>query len=190
MALTPGSVVQISGAPSAGEQVVTALSVTAAQIEEAVRLSLTPSHLGAQLPESASPIVTPYPTANTPVVLGGVDQLALTDGQDFTFDVGNNRFFYSKSGAVDVPFNVMAVLSFSQSAANAELFLRATKNGVALEGIYFQRTISTSNVVGVGTLAGHFTLSENDYIEITVESDKTGNVNSWSFATDIKEEGQ
>ena len=188
--LTPGSVVKISGAPVAGEQLVEELTYTGAQIEEAVRLVLTPGHLAAQLEEVSSPIVTTYGTANQETLLEGVDSLTLVAAQDFSFDVPNNRFFYSKSGATDVPFNVKASLSFSQGAAAAEVIVRATKNGTAIAGVYFQRTISNASTVGVGYLAGHFTLSENDYVEITVESTKTGDFSSWSFSTEIIEEAQ
>ena len=188
--LTPGSVVKISGAPIAGEQSVEELTYTGAQIDEAVRLILTPGHLAAQLAEVSSPIITTYGTANVEVNLEGVELLTLKASQDFTFDVPNNRFFYSKSGATGTPFNLQAALSFSQNAASAELIVRATKNGVALDDIYFQRTVGNSNTIGVGTLSGHFTLDENDYIEISVESNKTGDFSAWSFATAIIEEAQ
>jgi hypothetical protein len=166
------------------------LTYTTEEVEESIRLTLEPGHLAAQLPETNSPIITAYTVVNVPTNLQGVASLTLTDSQDFTFDVGNNRFYYSKAGATNVPFNIIASLSFSQNAANAEIYIRATKNGVAIDGIYFQRTIATANTIGVGSLSGHFTLTENDYIEISVESDKTGNFNSWSFATSIKEEAQ
>ena len=190
MALTPGSVVKISGAPVAGEQLVEELTYTGAQIEEAVRLSLTPGHLAAQLAESASPIDTVV-VQDVPVLISGADQLTLTDSQDFDFDVGNERFFYDNSGAVDVPFQINASMSFAMSVAPATLVtLRALKNGVAIEGIYVQRTISGSSSIGVVSISGHFTLSDTDYIEIQVEATNSGTFSAWSFATSIKEEGQ
>jgi hypothetical protein len=188
--LTPGSVVKISGAPVAGEQLVEELTYTAAQIDEAVRLTLTPGHLAAQLYEVSSPIATPYTTADTSIPLAGADSLELIVAQDFGFDEGNTRFFYDKSGAVDTTFNLIASLSFSQDIQNpdAEVILRATKNGTPIEGIYTQRTIRTANTVGVIALSGHLTLSDTDYVEIYVESTKTGTFNAWSFATSIIEE--
>ncbi|MHC5062165.1 MAG: hypothetical protein ACYTFK_13965 [Planctomycetota bacterium] len=166
------------------------LTYTTAEVEEAVRLTLEPGHLAAQLPETNSPIVTVYTVVNQPTNLQGVASITLTDSQDFTFDTTNSRFFYSKAGATNIPFKLTASLSIAQNAANAEITVRATKNSTAISGVYFKRTISTSNVIGVGGLNGHFTLTEGDYVEISVESDKVGNFNSWSFATDIIEEAQ
>jgi hypothetical protein len=160
------------------------------QRDEAIRLILTPGHLAAQLDETNSPIVTAYTIANVPTNLQGVAQITLMASQDFTFDEGNSRFYYSRPGATNVPFNVKASLSFSQNASAAEVIVRATINGVAAPGVYFRRTVGNNNVVGVGYLAGHFTLSENDYVEISFESDKTGTVNSWGFSTEIVEEAQ
>jgi hypothetical protein len=190
MALTPGSVVQISGAPSAGEQLVTELTYTAAQIEEAVRLSLTPGHLAAQLYEVDEPITTEV-VADTPIKVGGADLITLTDFQDFDFDGGNERFFYDKVGAVDVPFSLNASMSFSLSVVpNSLVTVRAYKNGSPIEGIYVQRSIQGTAAVGVISLTGHFTLSNTDYLEIWVESTQTATFSAHSFATDISEEGQ
>ena len=166
------------------------LTYTTEQVENAVRLTIEPGHLAAQLPETNSPIVTAYTVADSPTNLTGVAQLTLVAAQDFTFDAGNTRFYYSKSGATNVAFNVKASLSFSQAAASAEVIVRATKNGIAIDGVYFRRTIGNASTIGVGYLAGHFTLSENDYIEISVESNKSGDFSSWSFSTEIVEEGQ
>jgi hypothetical protein len=161
-----------------------------AQVDNAVRLSLTPGHLAAQLAEVSSPISTAYGTADESIPLEGAEDLTLVVATDFGFDSGNSRFFYSKAGAVDTTFNLIASLSFSQDipTPDAEVILRATKNGTPISGVFAQRTIRTANTVGVIALSGHLVLSENDYVEIYVESTKTGTFNAWSFATSIIEE--
>jgi hypothetical protein len=168
----------------------TVVTYSATEINNALRIILMPSHLGAQLPEASSPIVTAYAISGTESNVVGAASLVVTDSQDFTFDGGNLRFFYSKSGAVDVPFALVSSFSFSQNASAAEVTIRATKNGTALEGIFFLRTISNANTIGAATLTGHFTMSEGDYLQVSAESDKAGDFSFWSFQTDIVEEGQ
>jgi hypothetical protein len=158
------------------------------EVDNAVRLMLTPAHLAAQLAEASAPIVTAV-TATTPTNLQGVEDLTLTGSQDFSFDVGNNRFFYSSSGATAVPFSLVASVSYSASVG-ADITLRATKNGTAIPEIYSVDTLKNLNDNGSMVLAGHFDLAENDYIEISVESSATGNFFVESFSTSIKEEGQ
>ena len=158
------------------------------QVDNAVRLVLTPGHLAAQLAEASAPLVTAV-TATTPTNLQGVEDLTLTGSQDFSFDVGNNRFFYSKSGASGVAFSLVASISYS-SSVGADITLRATKNGTAIDGIYSVDTLKNINDNGSMVLAGHFDLAENDYIEIYVESSATGNFFVEAFSTSIREEAQ
>jgi hypothetical protein len=167
-----------------------------AQVDNAVRLVLTPAHLAAQLEEGNAPITTEV-VIGTPKNLEGVEELTLTDNQDFEFSVGDNRFFFARTGATAVPFNLVASISYSASVG-ADITLRATKNGTAIPGIYSVDTLKNLNDNGSMVLAGHFTLDgdssegadDGDYIEITVESSATGNFLVESFSTSIREEGQ
>ena len=156
--------------------------------ENALRLILEPAHLAAQLEEASAPITTAV-VLNTPKNLEGVEDLTLTDSQDFSFDVGNNRFYFSRSGASGITFVLVASISYS-SSVGADIVLRATKNGTAIPGIYSVDTLKNLNDNGAMVLSGHFDLNENDYIEIYVESSATGNFSVQSFSTSIKEEAQ
>jgi hypothetical protein len=189
MALTPGSVVKISGAPVAGEQLVEELTYTGAQIDEATRLMLSPARLAAHLPEAGAPAVTPIGTADTPTKVIGGAATVLDHAEEFSYNVGGDYFEFSRVGAVDVPFHFTSVESFAQDIGqpDAEITLRLYKNGVALSGIYVKRTIRTANTVGVISLAGHLEMSDGDYLELWVESTRTGDFNSWSFNSDLVE---
>ena len=177
--------VLLAGIVSAGQ-----LTYTTAEVENAVRLTLTPGHLAAQLDVTNSPISTSYGSIGATNNLEGVTSLTTHTAQDFTFDVAATNFYYSLAGAVDVPFVLTASISFSQNASNAELEIFAMKNGSPIDGIYIQRTLGTASQKGVAIISGHFTLSENDTLELAVRSNKSGDFIIYSFATDILEENQ
>jgi len=168
------------------------LTNTTAEVQEAVRLSLTPAHLAAQLSESVSPIETPYTVADATNNLVGVSNLTIMVARDFTFDVAATNFYFSRAGATNVSFNLTASISFSQAASgsDAQITLRAMKNGAPIDGVFIKRTQRTSSTIGVAIMSGHFLLAENDVIEISVESNKTGSFWAQSFATSIIEEYQ
>ena len=187
MAIADTSVVKISGAPSGGEQVVEALTYTGPQIDEAVRLVLSPARLAAHLPESGAPSVTPIGATGTPIKVIGGAATVLDHADEFSYDAGNDRFLFSRVGAVDVPFHFTSIESFAQNAAAAEVTLRLYKTGVAVSGIYVKRTISNANTIGVIGLSGHLEMSDGDYLELFVQSTKTGDFNSWSFNSDLIE---
>jgi hypothetical protein len=165
------------------------LPYTFNQISQAMRLILAPGHLALQLPENGA-IVTDIAIAGIEYKVGGAAQLLTPTVQDFAYAAGPDHFYYDKVGVVDAPFNITITQSFSQTIGqpNAELILRLRKNGTPIPGIFTRRTIRTSDTVGVISLEGHLTLSTNDYLELTVESDKVGNFNAWAFAASLLEE--
>lgn len=163
------------------------LTQTFDEVQEALRLQLEPAHLAFQLPESESPIVTPITSASTPTKALGADQVLLIDNRDFTYDVANDRFYFSRAGAVDVPFVINNPFCFSQNASTAEVIARVNVSGSPVDGVYIKRTIGNANTVGSVTIGGHISLSENDYIELMIESDKTGDFNMWSLEFDMIE---
>ena len=171
---------------------------TQTEFQNSMRLTLEPAHLAAQLPEASAPISTTL-VADTPKNLEGVSSLTLTSSQDFTYDTGPNaRFYFSRTGATGVKFVLSTPMSFSQTlqTPGAHLHIRAYVNGVAVDGVFCERTIGDSNTIGVVVLGGHLELNgdtsegagDGDYVEIYVESDKAGDFNVNSFATSIKEE--
>lgn len=164
------------------------LSFTTAQIDEALRLVIQPGRLTLQLPEGSAPIVTSVPATGTEYKISGAAQLSLEHAVDFAFDGGNDRFYFNRVGAVAVPFRVMLTQSFSQNAASAEVTVRLRVNGTAVNGIYAKRTVGNANTVGVIAVQGHLPLSENDYLELVVESTKTGDFNAWGFQADLRED--
>lgn len=163
---------------------------TKAEVDNSIRLTLEPSHLSLKLPESASPIITSIAVAGTRYKIGGADQLEFPVIRDFSYDVGNDRFFFDKPGAVDVLFHFSMSQSFSQNAAAAEVITRLEANGVPISGLFVRRTIGNANTKGVISIEGHFRISHLDYLTLTIESDKVGDFSAWSFMADLKEEGE
>jgi len=166
------------------------MAYTQTQFEESIRLTLTGACLKAQLDETDEPIVTDLLLADTEYNIEGVDVLQLKSLQDFSFDVGNNRFYFSRSGAVDVPFSLVATLSFQFEQPNAALILRVTKNGTALTDLYTKLSTGVAAKNNEASMTGAFTLSENNYIELSVESDTVGEFSATSFSTAIQEQAQ
>jgi hypothetical protein len=166
------------------------LDYSAGQVGEATRLVLKPGHLALQLPEGEAPIVTSVPAALTEYKISGADKLIVPATQDFAYDGINDRFYFSRAGAVNVPFNVAISQSYSQNASAAEITVRLRKNGTDLSGVYAKRTIGNANTVGTISIQGHFGLSDNDYLELVVYSTKTGDFNAWAFSASIIEEAQ
>ena len=165
------------------------LTNTTVEVQNAMRLILSPAHLAAQLEETNAPIATACAQGIATNILG-VASLTLTDSQDFTFDEVATNFYYDVSGATATIFNLIATMSFKYDQPNTAVTIRATKNGSAIDGIYAGVTTSAAAKNNEVTLSGHFSLADADFIELSVEADTAGVFSATSFATSIKEEAQ
>ena len=162
------------------------LTYTTAQVEEDVRLTLEHAHLAAQLEEGNAPITTAV-VAATPKNLEGVEDVTLSEARDFVFDVPNNRWYFSRSGATGVKFTMTSSLSYSADTG-MDVILRGTNRGVAAAGLYTVDTLKNANDNGASVLAGHFEVDDGDWLEIYIEASATGNFLVEAFSLSIREE--
>jgi hypothetical protein len=154
------------------------------QIDEAVRKSLTPSRLSTYLPV-ATPYTTPTLAANTPTKL--LIPTTVKKKQDFTLDVPNTRWFLDTTGVTDREFVITMTTSMIASANNNNVIVSMYKNGVFEEGVSIARKIGTGADQGAVSVTGSFMLSDNDYVEVYVETDQGGTITFSRTAINILE---
>ena len=164
------------------------LTYTTAEVENAVRLVLTPAHLALQLEENGT--VDTVLTNNIPRQIGGATNLMLVASRDFTYNTTNDLWVYTGTGT-NVPLSIDTKISYSTTTVPAHVvWIRATTNDVAIPGVFAERTISGASTVGVVTLGGHITINYGDTLGLWAESDSDGTLEIHSFSTDIKEEAE
>lgn len=151
-----------------------------AQVDDAVRKTLTPSRLSSYLP-IASPYTTPTLSAGTPTKL--LIPTTAKYVQDFSLDIPNSRWYLNSAGVVDRKFTIGMTTSMIASINNTEVTISMYKNGVYELGVSIKRKIGTGADVGAMAVIGSFTLSHTDYIEVYVESSLGGTL-TFSY-TDI-----
>jgi len=134
-----------------------------ADIQEAVRKSLTPYNFVSYLP-SASPYTTPSVTAGTPtkVTLPTTVKNSLGFAKE---DVGGGEIALRYTGTSQ-NFKVYLSSSGKASANNVVLELYLYKNGVEVPGVAIERKITTGNDTGAIAVVGEVALENNDYLEI------------------------
>lgn len=155
-----------------------------AQVDDAMRKTLTPSRLSSYLP-IASPYTTPALVASTPTKL-----LIPTTAkyiQDFSLDVPNSRWFLNTIDVIDRKFVITMTTSMTAQNGNNNVIISMYKNGILEPGISIARKIGVGSDQGAISVTGSFTLSDNDYIEVYVESDQGGTLTFSRTAINILE---
>jgi hypothetical protein len=172
MALTPGSVVQISGAPSAGEQLVTELTYTAAQIDHATKDNIESVGAGG------------YSAASSVAVLADT----WTDAPaSFTIPYVSGFEYVSGStiryiGTEDHSFLFGGSCSLSSGTPVTLIQVALEVNGVLLAGSTTgPRYFSNQSDSGSLSYGIPITLSTNDTVGLVVYADKpqTIDINTW-----------
>lgn len=104
--------------------------------------------------------------SSTPVKAEGITT-SLTLG-DFTMPQ-NNRLTYV--GTITRDFQIIIALSSIKSSGGAtDGIFHVYKNGILIPGITIERTIQNTSDIGAIPLLGAVPMSENDYVELWIET--------------------
>jgi len=145
-----------------------------AQVDEAIRKTLTPyvSHTylvdGAEVPITLAPnIPTKY---ILPVSVKEINGFGLFDPG------GPNQALQFQAIASNILFRLDASTSMTSSANNCNVKLMLYKNGSPVAGSTIKRKIGTGADTGAMSLDSTFRSSQNDILEVFVESDIATNL--------------
>lgn len=147
---------------------------TQAQVDEAIRKTLTPYSWVTYLPK-LTPFTTPSIILNTPTKILIPTTIKSANGFAL-FDTGGGNFAVQFQGAATATFEISLSTSMTTVTNNVLLGMMMYKNGVMEDGVNISRKIGTGADVGAMAVVGEFTVNPLDIIEIYIEVTSTTTV--------------